>query len=264
LAGGIFVSRNIAKAETVGELDSGTTSRIKTIYDHLKNDLSYGSDAAGSWGDWGAMWNRIRSAAEWIPDGSVAVTDVRSGKTFYDGNRTEQTGTYQAPGSCSTQQYYDGYGAPVTETTNCTNTITWTTADPAVAGDDSKAGRGNTDPRTGLIWSKYLKNNAGTVEFADSGGSGWSWNGTTDADSVAVGKTASQLCSERGNGWRLPTQKELMQAYIDGSNFNLSNPALNFWSATESSSTYAYLTSLSTGYTTVTIKTASVYVRCVR
>ena len=101
--------------------------------------------------------------------------------------------------------------------------------------------------------------------FAASAGSDWSWDGTTDADSVAVGsKTASLLCSERGNGWRLPTEKELMLAYIDGSYWNLTNPANNFWSATGTSATNAYYTSLSNGTTGSTTKTSSYYVRCVR
>jgi hypothetical protein len=67
-----------------------------------------------------------------------------------------------------------------------------------------------------------------------------------------------------GNGWRLPTQKELMQAYIDGSNFNLSQPATYFWSATEYSGTSAWLVNLSFGYTTNNTKVIATQVRCVR
>jgi len=254
--------RQVYAEQTGGSPESGATSRIKTIYDHLKDDLGYGTDAAGGWGDWGAYWNRIRSASEWIPDGTVAVTDVKSGKTFYDGSRAEQTGTYPNPSSCSTQQYHDSYGAPVTQTTNCTNTITWTTAAPAVTGDDDDA---NTDPRTGLIWSRCIINSGGVPTFAATCGTNWSWDGTTDADNIAVGgKTAAQLCSERGNGWRLPSQKELMQAYIDGSYWNLLNPANYFWSRTEGSAASAWGVVLSSGYTGDSTKTGSRYVRCVR
>jgi len=259
-----FTTFTIVKAETSGgSPESGATSRIKTIYDHLKDDLSYGSDAAGAWGDWGAYWNRIRSASEWVPAGDAEVTDVKNGSTFYNTTRTEQTGTYPNPSSCSTQQYHDSYGAPVTQTTNCTDTLTWTTADPAVTGDDTDA---NTDPRTGLIWSNCIINSGGVPTFAATCGTNWSWDGTTDADSVAVGsKTAAQLCSERGNGWRLPTQKELMQSYIDGSNFNLTNPANYFWSLTEASATSAWFVLLSLGYTASYDKAPlSRYVRCVR
>lgn len=256
----VFNYAKQTKAEQSGDSpESGATSRIKEFYDDLFA-LGFGSDSSGSWGDWGSYWNRAQSAARWVPSGDATTDDVKSGNTFYsESSRTEQTGEYPNPTSCSTEAYHDSYGAPVTQTTNCVADISWTTPDPAVTGDDKQ------DERTGVIWSKYLKNNAGTVEFADTGGSQWSWD-ASGANNIAVGnKTASQLCSERGNGWRLPTQKELMQAYIDGSYWNLTNPSNAFWSATEASSTNAWLTSLSTGNTSnLTKTTATYYVRCVR
>lgn len=260
ITGAVSFKLNYAKAEQSGSTpESGSTSRILTIYNSLVA-LGNGADAAGGWGDWGAKWNRIRSAAEWMPSGNADVAlDVRSGKTFFKDSRTEQTGTYPAPGPCSTQQYHDNYGAPVTQTTNCTDTVAWTVPSPVVTGDDKK------DPRTGIVWSQLLRNNAGTVEFSAAANSTWSWDGTTDPDNIAVGgKTASALCSERGNGWRLPTQKELMQAYIDGSYFNLTQPSNLFWSATENDSTNAWYVTLYSGYTSFNIKTGSHQVRCVR
>ena len=252
-----LVIKQVKAEQSGGSPESGATSKIKTIYDSL-TALSHGSDAAGGWGDWGAYWNRIRSAGEWIPNGTVTVTDVKSGKTFYDDSRVQKTGTSVDASSCATQQWYDGH-ASATQLNNCS--LTWTAAAPPVAGDDVK----NLDPRTGLIWSQYLRNNVGVVEFVPAGGSTWSWNGTTDPDSIEVGgKTASQLCSERGNGWRLPSEKELMQAYIDGSFWNLTNPAATFWSRTEYSATDAFYTTLNTGYTNNGTKTNSNYVRCVR
>ena len=312
--------------------DSGETSPLKAVYDSLTS-LSHGSTAAGSWGDWGAYWNRTRSAGEWVPTDAAAVTDVKNGITFHSTSRTQLTGTYPNPTSCSTQQYHDSFGSPVTQTTNCTNTLTWTTASPAVTGDDT-GGAGaniNKDPRTGLIWSQYLGHTGATVNFVATGGSTWNWDGTygftvtsanatagatytnngqtftvvatiaastslsttgtgspaasgtltkatgtgdatitfsafSGTNNVAVGsKTAALLCSERGNGWRLPAQKELDQAYIDGSNFNLTNPANSFWSVTEASPTTAWSVNLSSGNTITNNKaTYSYYVRCVR
>ncbi|MBD3250006.1 MAG: hypothetical protein GF381_00300 [Candidatus Pacebacteria bacterium] len=75
--------------------DSGATSYIKTIYDSLTS-LAHGDEAAGAWGDWGSYWNRIRSAAEWVPDGgddAATPADVASGKNFYATSRTQETGT---------------------------------------------------------------------------------------------------------------------------------------------------------------------------
>ncbi|MGB2787261.1 MAG: DUF1566 domain-containing protein, partial [Candidatus Saccharimonadaceae bacterium] len=65
-------------------------------------------------------------------------------------------------------------------------------------------------------------------------------------------------------GWRLPTQKELMQAYIDGSNFNLTQPENYYWSATQYNSSNAWYAYLSYGYTTVYSMTFTASVRCVR
>lgn len=256
----VFLYHKKGEAEQSGGTpESGATSRIKTIYDSLVA-LSHGSDAAGGWGDWGAYWNRIRSAAEWVPTGNSAVTDVKSGKTFFNTTRSAATGTYPNPTGCSTQQYMDN-NASATSANNCS--LTWTVASPPVTGDDG--GTGNKDPRTDLVWSQYLKNNAGTVEFAASGGSTWSWNSTGDADNVAVGnKTAIQLCSERGDGWRLPSQKDNFQAYIDGVYWNLSQSNVDYWSRTEQSAGNAYFTSFGTGYTIHLGVANSASVRCVR
>lgn len=67
--------------------------------------------------------------------------------------------------------------------------------------------------------------------------------------------------------WRLPTQKELMQAYIDGSANNLPNAGTNFWSSTETSSSksYAWYVGLSYGgYANYYGKSYNNTVRCVR
>lgn len=272
LVGTIFFKLTATRAEQSGGSPNNnpTVSRILALYNHLKDDLSFGSDVAGAWGDWGAKWNRIYSAATWTPAANSAVTDVKSSKTFYSDSRTIQTGTYPASGPCSTQQYNDDYGSQADATKIVNNCVlSWAMASPGVAGDDPGSAThnptpGNKDPRTGLTWSQYLKNNAGTVEFALSGGSTWSWDASAAAN-IAVGtKTASLLCSERGNGWRLPTEKELMQAYIDGAYFNLTQPSTNLWSVTENSATTAWYVSLSSGTTSNLTKTISNQVRCVR
>jgi hypothetical protein len=325
ISGFIGINYVFAEKPTSGTPESNATSYIKTAYDSLVT-LGYGSVAAGSWGDWGAYWNRIVSAAIWVPSGNATVSDVKSSKTFNNTTRASQTGTYPNPTSCSTQAYHDSYGNPVTQTTNCTNDITWTVPSPVVTGDDRQ------DPRTGLVWSQALVNTSGTPTFSATTNSGWTWDGSTTftitagsatagatytnngqtftvvttissgtslnttgtglpsangtltyvagggantsnltfsaytGTNAAVGnKTAKLLCSERGNGWRLPAQKELMQAYIDGSYFNLSQPSNYFWSATENSATSAWYVTLHAGATTYSVKTTSAYqVRCVR
>jgi hypothetical protein len=90
---------------------------------------------------------------------------------------------------------------------------------------------------------------------------------------VPVGGSAIAFCAALAtanfgghNDWYLPTQKQLMQAYIDGSNYNLPNSGTNFWSSTESYSNpaYAWYVILNNGNTVVNTKVALAYVRCVR
>ena len=66
--------------------------------------------------------------------------------------------------------------------------------------------------------------------------------------------------------WYLPSQKELMQAYIDGSANNIPNPARYYWSSTESNSnaTYAWYVLLSDGLTPSYAKSNLNDARCVR
>lgn len=239
--------------------DNGKTSRLKELSDGLTG-LGYGSDANSP--DWGARWNRIATAAEWTPTGNAAPNDVLQGKTFYSNTRGQQTGTgvTSTLDPCPTQAYHDSYGAPVNQTTNCTDSVTWTVPDPVVTGDDKH------DPRTGIIWSRCLVNADGLVIFATSGCTTWSWD-ATHANNIAAGnKTAIQLCSERNGGgvWRLPTQKELMQAYIDGSFFNLASPSALHWSATENSASGAWYVGLNVGATNGATKSSAYQVRCVR
>lgn len=255
-----FISINYVLAEkpTDDTPESGATSYIKATYDSIVA-LSHGSVAAGAWGDWGSYWNRIRSAAEWVPSGDAEVTDVVEGKLFYKDSRTQATGTKLVAEPCPTQAYHDSHGS-ANPADNCSKT--WET-DTTVPGAEKK------DPVTGLIWSNLLYRNGTTIEFSTSHNTSFSW-GATHANNIGItapvagDRTAIELCADQGNGWRLPTQKELQQAYIDGSNFNLSQPSYSFWSATEYSSTYAWYVNLSSGPTNNFNKTYGYQVRCVR
>ncbi|MEI6054087.1 MAG: DUF1566 domain-containing protein [Candidatus Saccharibacteria bacterium] len=255
----VFISLAMYASYVYGEQSSGapesnSTSYIQSLYSNLQTS-GYGSDTAAP--DWGTYWNRVKTAAQFTPSGTATASNVNKGKTFYGPDRTLQTGT-DAPGYCPTQQYQDNYGAPVTQTANCTNIYTWTTPADGITGTNKQ------DPQSGLIWSNPLLNSAGTVTFSTTANSPFSWDASA-ANNVAVGgKTATQLCSERGNGWRLPTQKELMIAYIGGSNFNLVQPGQYYWSVTENSGSVSWATALSNGYTYADAKVNSHPVRCVR
>ncbi|HOZ03310.1 MAG TPA: DUF1566 domain-containing protein [Candidatus Woesebacteria bacterium] len=267
--------------------NSPTTSRIKTIYDHLKDDLAYGSDAAGDWGDWGAYWNRIRSASEWAPPSGLSADEVKDGETFYSGSREAQTGSASM---ISLANMYNGTG---TGTGDCVNTsglncytqalggvddynggssmpadsysATWTACDEAnqYCGTNSTVAEAR-DENSGLVWSPMI--------YAGDGSNHWFWahnckypNGLAGSDGVcnSNGEVACQCVKHTGaggdtktgceayddGGWRLPTQKELMLAYIDGAAGGLTEPRRVYWSATTPSgySVYAYFVHLSSG-----------------
>lgn len=252
LIGGLVVGGGVlVRAETYpGGTDNGKTSRIKQLNDDLVT-LGYGSPSNTP--DWGANWNRISTSAKWLPSGNITPSDVVNGKKFYNASRIEQTGTKLVVSSCPTQAWPDD-ATGANKTDNCVPD--WPVASPAQTGDDKQ------DPITGLVWSKCLKNTAGTNDFSpDNSCSSYSWDNSQANNST---RTAIQLCSDRGNGWRLPVQKELMQAYIDGSFYNLIAPSASHWSATEVSVANAWNTYLSNGSTGFNPKTLAYQVRCVR
>lgn len=289
ISGFIGINYVLAEKPTGDTPESGATSYIKATYDSIVA-LGHGSVSAGSWGDWGAYWNRIRSAAEWVPNGTAGTGDVLTSKTFFLNSRTSQTGTYNnsnlvganirngitygvgqtgtmvASGPCSTQVAHDD-AAGTNETINCSKT--WVNPGGSITGTDLRSGRGGQDPVTGLIWSQLLLKTGTTIGFSPTTNTGFSWDASHANNQgitapVAGSRTAVQLCADQGNGWRLPTQKELMQAYIDGSYWNLTQPAYNYWSATEYNSTSAWNVNLNRGDTFANGKTNAYQLRCVR
>lgn len=233
---------------------NGLTSRIKTLYDSLST-LTYGSDTNSP--DRGTYWNRIFTAGEWTPAGTATEADVLAGKTFYNTSRTEKTGTRYRVGVCSTQASIDPSS---TQVKSCTSTITWTTPDGSAAGTDK------VDPITNLAWSHSLLRTDGNLTMDQFTKSVFTWN-AAGSTNVAVGnKTAAQLCTYFENGWRLPTQREVLQAYIDGAYWKLTgaNTTDAYWSGS-SGPTNPIFYKFSDG-TTVSTSGPGIYyyVRCVR
>lgn len=223
---------------------NGQISRINTLYTSLGN-LGYGSDTNTP--DRGIYWNKIFTAATWTPDSTVTESDVLAGKTFYSDSRTVKTGTRYRVGYCPTQAAVDNGGTLYpNQQTNCTVDVSWVSPNDNIDGSDKK------DLITGLVWSYPLYWSGSEPVFDQySQASNWSLNGTgsyVGPNNIAAGnKSGVELCSDRGNGWRLPTQRELFQAYIDGAFWNLSQPSLSYWSSTAFPSGYHMNISLGTG-----------------
>ncbi|MDD3498420.1 MAG: hypothetical protein PHH24_02860 [Candidatus Moranbacteria bacterium] len=184
----------------------------------------------------------------------------------------------------------DAYSANWTQCTS-SNSYCGTNDSTACAGDVCWM-----DNDTGMIWSDWLDsgtdrnwwwaNNCyqpGTPENPDGGeGDG---NGTPDANDIcdADGDDACQCvkkedldpedsdddktgCESLGDGnWILPHQKQLMQAYINGSWGNLPHAGYGFWSATTNSyaTQNAWRVNLHVGLTNTSTKATVRASRCV-
>jgi hypothetical protein len=123
------------------------------------------------------------------------------------------------------------------------------------------------DNSTGLLWSLPC-DGSGCATFNDASLSTYSWDNSKVLNN---GKAVAALCSggDHGQtGWFLPSQKQIMQSYIDGSYGNLEATGVYrfYWSASTLSNftTHAWITYLSNGSTQDNGKSAAYYVRCVR
>jgi hypothetical protein len=174
---------------------------------------------------------------------------------------TDATGTY--PGGSQSSGGVDDFNAGLAPSAG-RYVKNWT---PCNSGN-SYCGTGDSgadakDDSTGLVWSLPC-NGSGCASFSDSAPLTYSWdNSATNNNS----RTASQLCSDHA-GWSLPHQKQLLQAYIDGSYGGLEDQGTdrNYLSATTASdnTTLVRRMLLSSGNSNSGNKTTPNYVRCVR
>ncbi len=135
---------------------------------------------------------------------------------------------------------------------------------------------GNTvavDGRSGLWWTDIAVLDGGTTATTTTNNFTLTADGSrpTAGNAISFCNALNTYNSNAGFGgytdWYLPTQKELMQAYIDGSSNNLLRPGNIFWSSTENSGSTAtaWIVYLAIGDTYRLNKlTSRNYVRCVR
>jgi uncharacterized protein YneF (UPF0154 family) len=140
---------------------------------------------------------------------------------------------------------------------------------------DAKAEK--KDPNTGLVWSVvispgtnwFIANNCKYPNDLPGDDGTCDTNGEVSCRCVkntGINVTKTGCDALTGGKWRLPYQKELMQAYIDGSYANLSNTAEGYWSSTTRSTDTetAWAVFLNYGNAGRNKKTVSYTVRCVR
>ena len=270
------------KAEQTGSSpDSGVTSKLKQAYDFLDTKgTNYGDSQTSSWKrSSGTYWNRIMYSATWGPGGTATEQDVLEGKTFYSGSngRTIKTGTGGDSLDYSLQQYVKQVDSVSGDYTG--EESTWTNTN-STSGSEVWY-----DTRTGLYWARsepttltnsFSSPSTGYCDFFNTGTyptrGEYGTSGTDPDCGNAINACATlSLASTQGESadtdWYLPSQKELIQAYISGmynqagSTFTTAN---DFWSSTERSSTTTWKDNFSVGRTYFNDKTSSTATRCVR
>lgn len=234
------IATGVLAEQSASTPESGAISRIKAIYDSLVT-LGYGSDTASGWGDWGAMWNRIRSAAEWTPDGTASTDDVLAGEIFYAGSRSPLTGTLALSGDALVSDVASGktfYSNSLTQLTGTApapfdyslqSLATMDDYGGTYHGEESEwvgisgspfseyadfsleSGVVKQDTRTGLIWTVSSTSTLSNEFTLASDG-----ERPTGGNAIAFCEALNTGTYGGIDSWYLPTQKELMQAYLDG------------------------------------------------
>ncbi len=231
--------RKIGAEQSGSSPESGATSKLKTAYDFLvSKGTNYGNTQPSDWtySSYGNYWNRILYSAAWEPDGTATEEDVIKDFTFYSEGRILRVGSKTYPSMYSNQSlvdYDDGHASDYTgEESSWVNTATgvW------------------KDTRTGLYWSSKLGNYSngfsspasGYCDFFTSDTNGDYGNSGTDPDcGDSINLCADLNLSSGGTSntdWYLPSQKELMQAQIDGVRNSGASSDQWFWSSTQGDS----------------------------
>lgn len=258
---GTFVVSKAIAEQSPGTPNSGVNSILKETYETLKS-LDYGFETGSN----GAIWNRIISSANWVPNTGLTEADVLKSKTFYEDSRTIKTGTLDFPlytdQSLQAKDFRDS---------NASSTwASWTLTSGAATTGVYK------DNRTGLYWSPKqagIYTNEFTIASCDffTTTPRGNYNGADPDCGNAINVCANLSLDANGDAtpetkWYLPTQAELMQAYLNGIYLG-TNPTWvtgdNYWSSTEYNFTIAWYPNLSNGITSYNNKTSSYSVHCV-
>ena len=214
-------------------------------------------------------WNTVSAVSVKIKT-ATRVGYVAIMANLWDGSLA--TTTNQFPGGSQLLGGVDDYNNNQLPTAAGTYSGSWTQC----ASSNSYCGTATSssawkDNSTGLIWSKALSSSGGLTDLATTTvtwsvanncvetGASWPYTCTK--------KTTAKTGCEALSGWYMPTQKQLMSAYIDGAWGKLEGVNRFYWSATTQSNNVssAWGVNLSSGYVyNGYAKTNSNYVRCVR
>jgi uncharacterized protein (TIGR02145 family) len=226
------------------------TSYIQELYNTLKDDLGHGTESAGSWGDYGSMWNRIFSSALRQQD----LGDLWSDGQQQDLHRSQAYVMYDDSEVTNDVNHVKLFSSPWTQVYDDTDGEIW------------------RDERTGLYWTNELSTeednnfNVGDCNFFDLKNRG-SYDGS-DLDCGDAINYCATLDLDGMTNWYLPTRDELSQAHINGmyieTDVGFATDSF-FWSSTEYSGdvTKAWTLNVSNGRALEYGKTNELSVRCV-
>lgn len=211
------------------------------------------------------------STGEWSFNGTATAQDVLTGKTFYSNTSNLAIGSALAAVDYSLQQYckFDDNKSDEYQGEESG----WVFVDDGIWKDE----------RTGLSWTDWRHMDIGFNNFDVSTCDLFtsiprsSYDGSDVLCGSAINYCATLSLDNGMDDWYLPSQKELMQAYINGMTNQAGNTSLEAtsftagynifsWSATESSGSpmYAWGVNLQTGLLGLFNKTDDMIdVRCV-
>lgn len=246
-----------------------TGACVTSTFDASANKVANAYDGAGDGTNRWCMTDSGDASASEILSGQVAWVDgvaltgtMSAGADLSDMfNGSLTAGGF--PGGSQANGGVDDYNnAAAPESDRYEATWTACTAGNSYC-DTGDTGADAQDNNTGLIWSLPC-NGSACASFSDSSPLTYTWDSSGGNNG---GRTAAQICSDHA-GWSLPHQKQLMQAYIDGSYGNLEASGVYrvYWSATTVSfyTPFAWFVNFSYGFTSYSGKTTGYFVRCVR
>lgn len=239
-----FYADNGDRTQKTGTLHQNLANMAYDDYNCAANNQEASGSCAGGDSEYTGeegTWTLLASGgtAQSVTDNAVTVT-LSSNKVYQD-NRTE---LYWSDRSSTTVDnefaYVDGDDRS-NPTGNSCNFNSTGTANAYCDNQDPLAAYAEDDDVSAADFCLNLELDADNADSDDDGATGME----TD--------------------WRLPTQKELMQAYINGIANNLPGVAAFHWSSTESYSTQsnAWSVRLDRGYTVTNTKVTDYIVRCV-
>ena len=295
----------VAKGANYGSTDAGDWSNNwGTLWNRIMESATWEPDGTATAGDvvsgktfYAGNSDRTQKAGELALTGNATEAQVADGATFYSDSFTKLEGTASLAPDYSKQSLQDW---------DDMRNYYWGSFEPNGAGEDNTdeeatwtntAGDATTgvwkDGRTGLYWSANqgyhndLFTRADCSFFSTTPRGAYTGLDTdcgyTEAEQGGEGTTVSAInvCGQLSldadgddtpeTDWYLPSQKELMQAYIDGI-FNQTNATFTayefFWSSSEYSVDpgYAWYVNLPDGYAGGDVKSneGNYAVRCVR